>query len=362
MVGNTTPREPADERIARRRLTRLIDALPVFSGFASPDGHLLMTRPPTQEAFLWALPLFSYSHDSITQIVDLCERAARGEDVQVERPYRKQTGSDDAGQLGRGLLRIVPVRDEDGFVDELGITLIDCDVNGLDMRDERAKVRLAEANERIDGLLSLAQTVIETLAQRPASARRAPARDAMGARLSALARMITPLSDPHARTLPLDTLLGYALEDVDPDTRRTRLTRDIAPSDVAIEIAPIYMLMLWELARNAVEHGAWRDGGEGRVVVDAATLDTPQGRVVRLHWIEDGVHNMPAILSRGFGLTLGERLFAQRTGGASSMLDTPDGMSWTLEVPAAGDDDPGGAGDDLGGGFTGGFDGGGTAA
>ena len=363
-----------DEQRARRRLNRLVNALPVFSGFMSPDGHLLQTRPPTQEAFLWALPMFAYSHDSITQIVDLCETASQGERVQVERPYlkaafdppgEKAPYAGPRGEHGRGLLTLTPITDADGYVDELAVTLIDCDENGLSVRDERAKSRLAKVNQRIGGLLSLAQTVVEAMVAGQGTPK-AVLRDRMADRLDALALMIDPLADPDTDSLPMAGVIDRTLSGLPREIVRDRLTRSLAPARLPVEMAPIFALTLSELASNARQHGAWSGmagNRSGHVTLECETLDSARGRTLRLHWIEDGGPAVSAVLPRGFGLTLAERLFPQLTGGTSVMLNSEDGLSWTLEVPVRrASPDPDGA---LDGGFDGGYDegsGGGNAA
>ena len=317
--------------LARRRLTRLLDALPVFSGFCSADGHLLQTRPPTQESFLWALPQFSYSHESITQIVDLCDRAARGERVQVERPYRA-VDSADPGPLLRGLLTLDPVMDDDGFVDELAVSLIDADRNGLVKTDAYTKNRLQLANQRIGQLLSLAQTVIEALAFRPTLRRAASPRDAIARRLDVLSRVIDPFSDPDARTFPVPDAVAIAFDGLDEDMRQRRLVLDLDAGQVPLDALPLFVLLLAELADNARAHGAWKRE-KGRVTVQSEVIDTAEGRTLRLHWLEDGGPEVSGAPAEGFGLMLGKRLFAQMTDGRAVLLNQPDGLCWTFELP-----------------------------
>ena len=354
MSRETPNSAPEDALLARRRLTRLLDALPVFSGFCSADGHLLQTRPPTQESFLWALPQFSYSHDSITQIVDLCDRAARGERVQVERPYRA-TGSADNQPLSRGLLTLDPVADDDGFVDELAVSLIDADRHGLVQADPYTKNRLQLANQRIGQLLSLAQTVIEALALRPTSRRGASPRDAIARRLDVLSRVIDPFSDPDARTFPVPDAVAFALEGLDDDIGPHRLVLDVQAGNVPLDALPLFVLLLAELADNARAHGAWKRD-TGRVTVQSEVIDTADGRLLRLHWLEDGGPEVSGAPAEGFGMMLGKRLFAQMTDGRAVLLNQPDGLCWTFElpIPKPASPDPEGVGPkDYLGGFTG---------
>lgn len=318
------------EQLERRRLSRLIEALPAFSGFTTPDGHLLQSRPPTDESFLWTLPFFTDTHDSVTQIVDLCERASKGERIQIERPYVKSE-KEETNIYGRGLLTLSPIFDDKGHVDELAVTLLDCDETGLAPRDEFAKSRLAEANSRIESMLSLAQIVIEA----SRSKQGAQERDQLSDRLNALASVIDIICDPAVSGMQIDPLIFEALDAIPSRLKNDRLQLMTNGGEVPISAIPIMMLLFTELVANARQHGAWRDTDrdKGTVSIQSEILDSVQGRVLRLHWIEDGGPRVSAVLGRGFGLTLGERLFPQITGGASELVNSEEGLSWRFELP-----------------------------
>ncbi|MGB3456147.1 MAG: hypothetical protein WBG08_06640 [Litorimonas sp.] len=326
-------KQTAREQQERRRLARLIDALPVLSGFASPDGHLIRTHPQTQETFLWSLPAFAYAHDSVTQIVNLCERAAGGERVQVERAYLKRRDGQ-ADVFGRGLVTVFPVQDDKEQVDEIAFSLVDCDEAGIAKPDTFAKSRLAEANARIESLLSLAQTVIEV--SQPQIGRPG-GRDRLTDRLDALAAVIDDISDPDRADMPIEDLARTALQNVPEEIRaQNRVQLMLEDGVVPIAFVPLVLLILSELCSNALEHGAWRNSSGrycGRVSLQSELLDIATGRVLRLHWIEDGGPKVSAALGRGFGFTLGERLFPQITDGRANLLNTEDGLSWTFELP-----------------------------
>ncbi|MEM7727655.1 MAG: hypothetical protein AAF311_00095 [Pseudomonadota bacterium] len=328
----------AKEQLERRRLARLVDALPVFSGFASPDGHLMQARPQTSESFLWSLPEFAYAHDSVTQVVDMCEKASKGERVQVERPYLKETVGQSA-LYGRGLLTLSPILDDKGHVEELAVTLLDCDEAGLTPHDAFAKSRLSEANARIESMLSLAQTVVEVSHPLIGTAE---GRDRLSDRLDALAAVIETVSEPDLADMPIEALIETALEGMDSGRRTHRLQLMMGGGAVPITYVPLVMLLLSELVTNACLHGAWRDDSgdrQGTVAVQSEVLDSVSGRVLRLHWIEDGGPPVSAVLGRGFGFTLGERLFPQITGGTARLLNSEDGISWTFELPIPDTDD-----------------------
>lgn len=334
----------AQEQVERRRLSRLIDALPVFSGFVSPEGHLIQTHPKMDATFLWDIAAFSYDPASITQIVALCECASKGERVQIERPYRKNSPHS-ADLFGRGLLTLSPVMDDVGHVEELAAILMDFDEAGLPPHDEFAPSRLSGANARIESMLSLAQTVIEASKNDTGGMMD---RERLTTRLNTLASIIDTVSDLNRSAVDIETLIQSALETV-PDTLKIdRLQRVTNGGELPISAVPLMGLLLAELIDNAREHGAWRDGPDdpkGSVSIQSEITDGRRGRVLRLHWIEDGGPRVPTALKPGFGFLLGERLLPQVTGGTATLHTSEEGMHWSFELPVPASDD----GQEIGG-------------
>ena len=266
--------------------------------------------------------------------MDLCERAAKGERVQVERPYLKSSG-EEKNVYGRGLLTLSPIEDEKGHVEELAVSLIDCDEVGIEPENPFAKSRLSEVNARIQSMLSLAQTVVEVsdpLAGGTSS------RDRLSDRLDALGSVIDAVSDPDLGDMPVEDLVKTAMHGVPETLTETRLTLMFGGGNIPIASVPLMILMLTELVSNACRHGAWR-GETGTVSIQSEVLDSIKGRVLRLHWIEDGGPRVSAVLGRGFGMVLGERLFPQITGGTAHLLNSEEGLSWTFELPVPQDDE-----------------------
>ena len=329
-------RSMAQDHVERRRLSRLLEALPVFSGYISPDGHLSRTQPPIDATFLWSLPAFSYAHDSVAQIVDLCEISARGERVQIERPYWKK-GPDGSGQHKNGLLTLTPILDENDYVDEIAVSLIDsADVSDAPI-NKFAKSRLANANRRISVMLDLAQTVIEASQNTFHDDRHE-----MSRRLDTLASVIDLISDPDLLHVPLDTLVENSVRHLPSGIDCGPLELALNGCEVPVLTAPLITLLLSELLDNAAHHGAWRRRPRdpvGTVFIQAEILnEDAQNEVLHLTWIEDHGPTVPAVLGWGFGFMLGERLFPQLTGGNSHKLNSEDGISWSFKVPISAED------------------------
>lgn len=335
----------AREQVERRRLSRLIEALPVLAGFISPDGHILHTVTPNSQTFIWDMPEFAYSHDAITTIIDLCDQAARGDRIQTERPYRRAGGDPETIDFGRGLLTMDPMRDEDGHVTEIAVSLIDCDDHAIPLGKPLERSRLAIANHRIETVLSFAQMVIESLweneetrlADAPTSKPTTPHhRDRMSERLDTIASIIDPLSDPDLDVIPLEILVDCVLFSSPHPLPQSRLRAILPDADIPMDLAPLMTLMLGELMSNAFHYGAWNDqhpDRHGHVCLEADLLDGVNGPVLRIDWTEDGGPSVTALSSAGFGMTLCERIFPQVTGGTSTMTNLEDGISWTFELP-----------------------------
>ncbi|MEM9600905.1 MAG: HWE histidine kinase domain-containing protein [Pseudomonadota bacterium] len=324
------------EQLERRRLARLIEALPLFSGILSADGYLTDAQPASHDGFLWDLPSFAYDHDSITQIRDLCARAAAGERVQIERPYLRK-GLDGPDLFGRGLLTLSPIEDEAGHVDEMTVTLIDCDDNGLSLPDGKVRIRLSETNARIENMLSLAQTVIEASLEDPPQKQPLDLlRDTLSRRLDALADVIDIMSDPDRLSWPLSDLVERLRETLPDSIPSQKFQHDTTDGDIPIAHVPLIALLLFELADNARKFGAWRsqDGGPvGTVSFQSDLVDGRGGRRLEIHWVEYDGPAVSAVLGRRFGFTLAEQLFPQITGGTARLVNSEGGLSWIFTLP-----------------------------
>ena len=356
MLSDDLDHKIAQEQLQRRRLSRLVDALPVLAGFVSPDGHILHSISLNQQSFIWEMPEFSYSHDSVTTVIDLCDRAGRGERLQLERPYcRSQEDNNDNVELRRGLLTFDPMFDEDGNVSEIAVSLIDCEDHGIPPLKPQERSRSAIANMRVQSVLSFAQMVIETLwdgaqdtSETPddgpiSEAEEKTRRQRMSRCLDTIASIIDPISDPDLDTVPLEVIIDCVLSIQPSPELRNRLRILMPDADIPIDYVPLLALMIGELMANARAYGPWRHDDHcvgdavalGHICVEADLFDGPGGPHLRIDWTEDGVAKIAPFEGPGFGLTLCERLFPQITSGSATMTSFNDGISWTFELPVS---------------------------
>ena len=90
-------------------------------------------------------------------------------------------------------------------------------------------------------------------------------------------------------------------------------------------------LAFHELATNAVKHGAL-SGASGTVTIE--WTQSPETKDLQLCWIERGGPQVTPPTRKGFGHIVCERVVAQLLGGEVAMDFAPEGVRWTLRVPA----------------------------
>ena len=103
---------------------------------------------------------------------------------------------------------------------------------------------------------------------------------------------------------------------------------------VTAEAAQAIGLALHELATNAIKYGALALA-TGKVTVSWAFENDPgESRVLLLSWVERGGKPVTPPSRKGFGHVVIERMVAQSVNGEVAMTFAPQGLSWTLSMPA----------------------------
>jgi two-component system CheB/CheR fusion protein len=94
-------------------------------------------------------------------------------------------------------------------------------------------------------------------------------------------------------------------------------------------------LALHELATNAAKFGALSAPG-GKIKVSwAFAAEEGEQRALVLNWIENGGPPVAAPANKGFGHLVIERMAANALDGVVAMDFTPQGLRWSLSIPAA---------------------------
>ena len=327
-----------------QELAQLLSALPVSALLVSPGGALIdapaasMLLAGSSEGrgaedgsegepiidYVWELPAFSDMRDR-AGLFRLLGRAQDGETVQVERPY---TAPGRKPERRRGLLSLTPVLDEDGLVDLIALTLIDCEDHALPVLGPRDPTRIPAAQYRVEGVLDLAQAVIEIsyALETPDGASR---RDALFERLHRCAACTDALCQLDTQQISARDVLKYGLE---PDAMDCL---DLASSaeTVPVALVPALSLLLAELASNAAAHGAWsRAGGRVQLALrrDTSLANAP---AIVLDWVESGLQDLEQPAESGFGLQFIQDVLP-RLYGADAQLDAqPGGYRCTVRLP-----------------------------
>ena len=323
-------------------LAQLLAALPVSALLVSPGGALI-DGPSVDIAlsglageraddgpvidYVWELPAFSDMRDR-AGLFRLLGRAQDGETVQVERPY---TAPGRKPERRRGLLSLTPLLDEDGLVDLIALTLIDCEDHALPVLGPRDPARIQAAQSRVEGVLDLAQAVIETsyALEAEAPSGRSSRRDALSERLHRCGACADALCQLDTQQVAMRDVLKYGLE---PDAMDC-VDRASSTDTVPIALVPALSLLLAELAANAAAHGAWsRTGGRVELALRRSSPGTRPPALV-LDWAESGLQDLQPPQSSGFGLRFMQDVLPRLYGAEAKLDARPDGYRWTLTLP-----------------------------
>lgn len=106
------------------------------------------------------------------------------------------------------------------------------------------------------------------------------------------------------------------------------------PLGLSPEAARNIGLALHELATNASKYGAL-SVPEGKVAVHWELANSGGQRRFRMTWRESGGPMVPEPKRWGFGRQVIERLTTQALAGKVTHEFAPDGVRWTLDIPAA---------------------------
>jgi two-component sensor histidine kinase len=213
-----------------------------------------------------------------------------------------------------------------------GITRIDR-LSEFIENEERLRFIADELSHRTKNLLAVVQAIAAQIGRRSVSLK--DFQQQFSQRLQGLSRSIDLLVDEDGRGASIADLVRSHLE---PFGEVDGVRISATGPDVLLnpEAAQNIGLALHELATNAIKHGAL-SVPEGLVTVDWELKTAGVGPACfRLKWIE---RNGPEVIPptrQGFGYVVLQRMTAETLQGHVSHEFDSRGVSWTLEVPAAG--------------------------
>jgi PAS domain S-box-containing protein len=197
-------------------------------------------------------------------------------------------------------LTVSPLKDRRGNV--IGASKIARDVTERRRAADRQALLLREMDHRVKNLFALAASLVQLSAR---SAESAPelARSVVD-RLTTLSRAhsLTMSDTAGARDCDhaLHALVNVILEPFGASDETERITISGADADLPDDLITPLALLLYELATNAVKHGAL-SAADGRVIID--TRVGPEG--LSLSWKESGGPPVEeAVSAEGFGSKL----------------------------------------------------------
>lgn len=194
--------------------------------------------------------------------------------------------------------------------------------------EARQKLLAHELDHRMKNLLTMVQAIaIQTLRAAPS---KEEAQEMLSGRLSALSKAQGVLLRGEADGARLASVIDDALRShLDAPKRISRNGPDL---EIGPRAALPIVLMLHELATNAVKYGALSTE-RGAIEIDWTVSGRPGSEIFRLVWTErDGPHVAPPT-RQGFGTRLIERGLAGQLGATVKLDYRPEGLRCILEAP-----------------------------
>jgi PAS domain S-box-containing protein len=207
-----------------------------------------------------------------------------------------------------------------------GIAIIARDISERNKAQEHIKFLLRESSHRSKNLLAVIQVIASQTAR---------AADTLDQFQSRFSQRLRSMAVSHDLLVSEDwkraSLLDLVRLQLEPFAGPGLLLKVEGPGVyISPEAAQHIGLALHELATNGSKYGAW-SVPSGQVNVNWKVMP---GGDLQLNWRE---HNGPRVQRpshKGFGSTLTEDVIAQALEANVTMDFAPDGLAWTIEVPA----------------------------
>ena len=247
-----------------------------------------------------------------------------GTDIEYETIRHGPDGSD-VDVWVRG----APTRRADGRID--GASLIIRDMSAQKRREDHVRFLLRELTHRSKNLLAVIQAMARQSLNRLGSPEDFVTR--FSERLSGLAGSHDLLSSDNFQGASLVQLIRSQLRHYG-ELVGERILLQGDDLFVKPEAAQNVGIALHELSTNAAKYGALSTP-EGVVTIGWAVEPSETGERFRMQWQEAGGPPVVPPTRKGFGHVVMERITGQALSGRSQAVFAPDGVSWTLDAPAA---------------------------
>ena len=220
-----------------------------------------------------------------------------------------------------------PMRSPEGEV--MGSSFIIRDVSAHRQREDHVRFLMRELTHRSKNLLA----VIQAMARQSLTSGITPEEFVrrFTNRLAGLAGSHDLLSSVDWRGASLMDLIRSQLKHYE-ELFGTRIVLDGADVLLRPEAAQNIGIALHELSTNAAKYGALSNE-TGRVIIAWRMTVTPSP-VLKLSWTEREGPPVASPSRQGFGSVVMNRITGTALGGKSAIRFEPEGVEWTLEVPA----------------------------
>jgi PAS domain S-box-containing protein len=322
-------------RSIRPDVRSVIDNALGFMGVIGPSGELLeanqlalrrggVTRKEVIGRPVWETKWWSHDKVVAARLRASVMRALSGQKVRYETTMAQENG--EPVELD---LLLSPVMDPEGEV--LYVVASAIDISPQKLIESQRRMFIAEVTHRSRNLLGLVLNIADaTLAKFPPEARQ-DFHDRIDRLIAAQDLMQL---DP-AKDIRFSEVLESQIAPI-ADQADGRIHKSGPDFLLRAEQAQTLGMILYELATNAIKHGALSQPN-GRIYLDWEIV--PDVGVDRLDmiWSEEGLPIVDAPRSAGYGSFVLTDLARVRLGAVASIEFGPKGLIWTMQCPLGGD-------------------------
>jgi PAS domain S-box-containing protein len=205
-------------------------------------------------------------------------------------------------------------------------------VQDIDQRkrtEERQQLLIRELHHRVRNTLANVQAMLGATARSASSIQ--AFYDSFAARIAALGRTHTLLTDDYWQTAPLREMLRHELAPYDDGTEG-RITLEGPPVELAADLAVPTGMAIHELSANAAKHGALSTQA-GRLFVRWDIVEEGGTRKLSLEWIESGGPPPQEPTKTGFGSTLLQRVLSVQCKADVELRFDQSGLHFRMVAP-----------------------------
>jgi PAS domain S-box-containing protein len=209
-----------------------------------------------------------------------------------------------------------------------GIRIVQ-DIDQRKRTEERQQLLIRELHHRVRNTLATVQAMLG-MTSRCAPSTRA-FYDSFAARIAALGRTHTLMTDDYWQTAPLREMLRLELAPYDDGTEG-RITLEGPPVELAADLAVPTGMAIHELSANAAKHGAL-SVKSGRLLVRWDMIHGGGARKLVLEWTESGGPPAQKPKKQGFGSTLLQRVLSVQCEADVELRFEKSGLRFRMVAP-----------------------------